>query len=130
VGGGGSRRTVSRVGQVESLGQALRLPVFLTTLTEDSVAAVKNAYELLPSRVRAFIEEYDQEIPQGVKDHPAYEFRVYLIPKTSSEKEADAAVEFVKPPPAVCPAHSQGGDCDHRHPRDLTPKNWSTWTIS
>jgi hypothetical protein len=32
---------VAEFGQAESLGQALRLPVFLTSLREESVAAVK-----------------------------------------------------------------------------------------
>jgi hypothetical protein len=89
-------KVVTEFGKAESLGQALRLPVFLTTLTDDAVAAVKRAYSLLPTHIRAFLTDYDKELPEEVRNHPSYEFRLLLIPKTSSKGQADAAIEFVK----------------------------------
>lgn len=89
-------KLVREFGQRESLGQALHLPVFLTTLTEDAVAAVKSAFVLLPARIRNFITDYDAQLPEEVRNHSAYDFRLYLIPKTSSKAQADAAIEFVK----------------------------------
>ncbi len=89
-------KVVKEFGQPESLGQSLRLPVFLTTLTEDAVAAVKNAFVLLPARIRNFITDYEGQLPDEVLNHSAYDFRLYLIPKTSSKAQADAAIEFVR----------------------------------
>ncbi len=89
-------KVAAEFGQLESLGQALRLPVFLTSLSEDSVAAVKKAFRLLPARVRNFITGYDEQLPEHVRNHPAYELRLYLIAKTAPPTQADAALEFVK----------------------------------
>jgi Protein of unknown function (DUF3644) len=89
-------KVVAEFGRGESLGQALRLPVFLTSLSDDAVAAVKKAFLLLPAQIRTFIVDYDNELPADVRNHPAYEFRLLLIPKTTSKSHADAAIEFVK----------------------------------
>ena len=89
-------KVIAEFGVPESLASVLRLPVFLTTLTEDATEGVKHAYNLLPTRMRNFISSYDDQLPQEVRDHPAYEFKIYLLPKTSSRRTADAAIEFVR----------------------------------
>lgn len=89
-------RVVAEFGPGEGLGDALRLPIFLSTLTEDATSAVKKAYQLLPSRVRAYIAEFDGALPEDVRNHPSYEFRVYLIPRMGPKTEADAAIEFFR----------------------------------
>jgi hypothetical protein len=90
------RRISDEFGAAEALGQALRLPIFLSSLTGDAVAAIKRAHELLPVKVRNFIRDFEEGLPEQIRSHPNYELRLYLIPKTSPKTEADAAIEFVR----------------------------------
>jgi hypothetical protein len=86
---------VSVFGAKHSLGEYLRFPLFLSSLTEDAVEAAKRIYELVPRRVRSFIDEYDDAQDDSVRRSDAYEFRIYLMPKTASKAKADLAIEFV-----------------------------------
>lgn len=89
-------KLVAEFGQAEGLGEDLRLPIFISTLTGDAAQAVKRAYELLPVKIRRFIAGYDDALPAEVRDHPSYDLRIYLIPKTAPKAIADAALEFVR----------------------------------
>jgi hypothetical protein len=59
------------------------------------VAAAKAIYERVPKRARSFIDEFDKAQGDDVRQSEAYEFRIYLMPKTSSRAKADLAIEFV-----------------------------------
>jgi hypothetical protein len=87
---------VELFGQEEGLGSSLRLPIFLSTVTEDAAAAVKKARDLLPTTVRTFIEAFDGNLPEEILGHPKFDLRILLIPKVGSKTEADAALEFVR----------------------------------
>ena len=86
---------VAEFGIEASLGENLRFPIFLSSLTEDAVEAAKALYEQVPRRIRGFIDEYDESQSDEVRQSEAYEFRIYLMPKTSSKAKADLAIEFV-----------------------------------
>ena len=90
------QKVVSEFGSKEGLGQVLRLPIFLSSLTEDAAEAVKRAYDLLPVRIRNFISDYEEGLPEDVRNHPHYDLRIYLVPKTGPKTQADAALEFVR----------------------------------
>lgn len=89
------KRLVAEFGANASLGDSLRFPIFLSSLTEDAVEAAKTLYEQVPRRVRSFIDMYDEAQDDDVRHSEAYEFRIYLMPKTSSKAKADLAIEFV-----------------------------------
>lgn len=90
------RVMVEEFGGQESLGDSLRFPVFLSTLTDAAVKALKMNYARVPKRVRTFIEAYDADLPTEILEHPHYEFKVLLIQKLGSRTEHDLAVEFVR----------------------------------
>ncbi|TMC07902.1 MAG: DUF3644 domain-containing protein, partial [Chloroflexi bacterium] len=85
-------KLTAEFGAVEGLGSSLRLPIFLSTLTGDAQEAVKKAYKLLPVRLTNFIASYDSALPEEIRNHPHYEFRLYLLPQTGPKSQADAAL--------------------------------------
>jgi hypothetical protein len=89
-------KLTAEFGTTEGLGSSLRLPIFLSSLTEDAQAAVKKAYKLLPVRLTNFIAAYDAALPEEIRNHPHYEFRLYLLPQQGPKSQADAALRFVR----------------------------------
>jgi len=90
------RTVVEDFGGQESLGDSLRFPVFLSTLDDHAVKALRKLYARLPAKVRGFMEAYDANLPPDILDHPHYEFKVLLVPKVGNRGEPDLAVEFVQ----------------------------------
>lgn len=82
-------------GAAEGIGDELRFPVFLSSLTPDAVDALKDAYRKLPKRISEFITEYDNALPDEVQGDTRYDFRVLLIPQTGPKSSADAVITFV-----------------------------------
>jgi Domain of unknown function (DUF3644) len=87
---------VERFGAQESLGDALRFPVFTSSLTPAGVTALKRSHRRLPKRLSNFIREYDASIPEEVQGDWRYDFRVLLLPQTGPKSDADAVVRFVR----------------------------------
>lgn len=85
-----------RFGARESLGDALRFPVFTSSLTPSAVTALKRSHRKLPKRVSDFIREYDASVPEEVQGDWRYDFRVLLLPQTGPKSDADAVVRFVR----------------------------------
>jgi hypothetical protein len=83
-------------GDDEGLGKSLRLPLFLSTLTQDAGQAVKRARELLPATVRSYIEDFDNDLSNEILEHPRFDLRLLLVPKLGPKSEADAALEFLR----------------------------------
>ncbi len=54
-------------GPEESLGDSLRFPVFMSSLTPDAVKALKQVHRKLPKRITAFIREHDAALPSRVQ---------------------------------------------------------------
>jgi hypothetical protein len=83
-------------GEAEGLAEELRLPVFVSSLTGDAVAALKQVRGRLPKRVLDYVQDFDAALDPGVVADQAYDFRVYLLPQTSSKTDADVAMSFVR----------------------------------
>lgn len=83
-------------GASEGLGDVLRFPVFVSSLTPDAVKALGRAHRKLPKRLTTFIRNYDAALPDEVKDDYRYDFRILLLPKTGPKTDADAVVRFVR----------------------------------
>jgi hypothetical protein len=83
-------------GAKEGLGDNLRFPVFVSSLTPDAVETLKRIHRKLPKRVTTFIREYDASLPEEVQGDYRYDFRVLLLPQTGPKTDADAVVRFVR----------------------------------
>jgi hypothetical protein len=83
-------------GSKEGLGDDLRFPVFVSSLTPDAVKALKATHRKLPRSLVNFIREHDMSLPNGVAEDWRYDFRVLLLPQTGPKTEADAVMRFVR----------------------------------
>ena len=82
-------------GSGESLAHDLHLPLFLASLDEHAVQALKEVRKTLPRGLVSYIDEFDANVGADVAAHEAYDFKMYLIPKTASARASDVALEFV-----------------------------------
>ena len=87
---------VETFGERESLADRLRFPVFLTSLTDGAVSALKEVHKRLPKRLTKFVSDFDASLTDDVRDDHRYEFRVYLVQQTGPKTEADASMRFVR----------------------------------
>ena len=53
------RMLVDTFGASQGLADRLRFPVFLTSLSEEGVAALKETHKRLPKRLTRYVEEYE-----------------------------------------------------------------------
>lgn len=63
-------------GQKEGIADKLRFPVFVSSLSQDAVDALKATYKRLPKRITSYVEEYDDSVAEDVRADQRYEFRV------------------------------------------------------
>jgi hypothetical protein len=89
-------RLVSEFGKNESLGNKLRFPIFLSTFSDDALESVKRAYARLGAPVRRYIENFRAALADDIASNSAFDFRVRLVPKTTSAPAADLALEFIR----------------------------------
>jgi hypothetical protein len=83
-------------GAGECLGNELRLPIFVSSITDDAVEAIKRVRARVPRSVLEYVQDADAAVdPEAAADN-AYDFRLYLIPHTGPPSEADAAMTFVR----------------------------------
>lgn len=85
-----------KFGAKEGLGESLRFPVFVSSLTPEAIEALKRTHRRLPKKLVNFIREYDASLPEEVQANWRYDFRVLLLPQTGPKTEADAVVRFVR----------------------------------
>lgn len=83
-------------GITESLGESLRFPVFMSSLTPNAVKALKETHRKLPKKLLNLIREHDASLPDSVQEDWRYDFRVLLLPQTGPKTEADAVMRFVR----------------------------------
>lgn len=83
-------------GAEEGLGDELRFPVFVSSLTPDAVKALKATHRRLPKKLNSFIRDHDASLPAEVAEDWRYDFRVLLLPQTGPKTEADAVMRFVR----------------------------------
>jgi hypothetical protein len=86
---------VEEFGPKESLADILHLPLFLSSLSDGAVAAIKIIRKAVPKGVVSYIDKFDAQIGEETASNAAYDFRVLLIPKTANKTNADMAIEFV-----------------------------------
>lgn len=85
---------VAEFGERWSLADALRFPIFISSLTHESAQLLEQAYEAVPSSVLRFIESFESRLDHGIRVSETYDFRVYLMPK-ASPADRDLPIEFV-----------------------------------
>lgn len=78
------------------LGDSLRFPVFMSSLTPDAVKALKVTHQKLPKKLNEFIREHDAALPDEVSEDWRYDFRVLLLPQTGPKTDSDAVMRFVR----------------------------------
>lgn len=80
----------------EGLSESLRFPLFLSTITDDAVQAIKRVRARLPKAVLDYVQDFDAGLDPDISGDPTYEFRIALIPQTGPKSEADVAMTFVR----------------------------------
>lgn len=87
---------VSQFGAGQALADRLRFPVFLSSLTEEGVTALKKIRASIPARVARFIDQFHASLDEETTADNRFEFRMFLIPHIGPKSEADLAVTFVQ----------------------------------
>lgn len=83
-------------GENESVASELRFPLFVSSITDDAVKAVKEVAKRVPKAVRAWVHDYDTALDPNIAADQSFDFRIYLIPQTGPKTAADAAMTFVR----------------------------------
>ncbi|WP_162529922.1 DUF3644 domain-containing protein [Nocardioides caldifontis] len=89
------RTLVEWFGADEALASELRFPLFVSSITQDAVAAVKRVRSHVPVAVLEWIQDFDATIEPSIAEDQAFDFRIYLIPHKGPKTEADAAMTYV-----------------------------------
>lgn len=90
------RKLVDWFGTEEGMANQLRFPMFVSSITDDAVAALKEVRKRVPSRVLEWLEDYDATLDAAVTSDQTFNFQVYLVPDKGPKTQADAAMTFVK----------------------------------
>ena len=90
------RYLTATFGPGEGLAEELRFPIFLSSITGDAVAAIKEVRRRVPMSVRTYIEKFEADLDDSVTGDERYEFRITLIPQVGAKSEADAVINFVR----------------------------------
>lgn len=79
-----------------SLGDQLRFPVFIGSITAVGSARIEELRNQLPSSTRDFLARFESDLDAAVLDDQRYEFRVHLVQKLGPRTAADRAISFVR----------------------------------
>jgi hypothetical protein len=90
------RYLTATFGGDEGLADELRFPIFISSITSDGIAAVKEIRSRVPVSVRTYIDEFDADLDNAIAEDDRYEFRITLIPQTGPKSTADAAITWVR----------------------------------
>jgi uncharacterized protein DUF3644 len=83
-------------GARESLADTLRFPLFLTSLTDTGINALKRLNARVPRRTARYFDSFYGQLDSSVTQDNRFEFRVHLIPQLGPRTRADLAVNFVR----------------------------------
>lgn len=83
-------------GSSESVAEELRFPIFLSSITDDAVEAVKAVAARVPRHVRQWVYDFDANLDPAIASDQRFDFRILLIPQTGTKTTADTAMTFVK----------------------------------
>ncbi|MEV5961861.1 DUF3644 domain-containing protein [Kribbella sp. NPDC051952] len=87
---------VGMFGADQSLGENLRFPLFLSSITDDAAEALKALRKRVPKGVLEWVQDFDANLEPSINDDQRFDFRIYLVPYTGPKTEADAAMTFVR----------------------------------
>ncbi|OLT25289.1 hypothetical protein BJF82_06040 [Kytococcus sp. CUA-901] len=90
------RTLVEWFGTDESVAEELRFPIFLSSITDDAVEAVKRVATRVPRRVQQWVYDFDANLDPAVSSDQAFDFRILLIPQAGPKSAADTSMTFVR----------------------------------
>lgn len=83
-------------GSGEGVGQQLRFPIFISSITRDAVVALKETRKRIPKGILEWVQDFDAGLEPELAADQQFDFRVYLVPHAGPKTEADAAMTFVR----------------------------------
>jgi hypothetical protein len=83
------KEIVRLFGDREGLSDELRMPIFVSSITEDAVEAIKQVRNRVPRSVLDYVQDQDAALDSSITADNSYDFRLYLIPQTSSPSDSD-----------------------------------------
>jgi hypothetical protein len=89
------RELITRFGTEYSLGDELRFPVFVQSLTPEGMDEQRKLRKQLPQVTRSYITSFEASIEDTLREDLRYEYRVQLIPLKGPKTDADLAFTFV-----------------------------------
>lgn len=87
---------VKRFGDGDSLGQDLKFPVFVQSLSPARYTEQRDLRRSLPQGLTTFITEYQKELTEATRSDERYAYRLLLLPMKGPKTEADMALNFVR----------------------------------
>jgi hypothetical protein len=79
-----------------SLGEQLRFPIFVGSITALGQAQLGTLRSQMPKGARDFLAKFESGLDASIINDHRYEFRVTLVPKLGSKTSADTAMTFVR----------------------------------
>ncbi len=86
----------STFGERYSLGEQLRFPIFVGSITAHGRAQIEQLRTQLPRDTRDFIANFESGLDPNITADQRYEFRINLVPKLGPRSEADSSMTFVR----------------------------------
>lgn len=86
----------SAFGMDQSLGEQLRFPIFVGSITAVGQAKLQELRNTLPRDARDFLARFEADLDPAVTSDQRYEFRINLVPKLGPKSQAEAALTFVR----------------------------------
>lgn len=89
------QRLTAVFGVDQSLGDKLRFPIFVESITATAGGRQSVAETRALRAARTILSKFDAGLDPSVLDDTKYDYRVRLVPTTASQAASQAAVEFV-----------------------------------
>nr|WP_197538412.1 DUF3644 domain-containing protein [Nocardia cyriacigeorgica] len=87
---------IRRFGESETLGNELKFPVFIQSLSPSHYDEQRILRRQLPSSVSTFITEYERSLAEAIRSDERYAYRLLLLPMKGPKTDADMALNFVR----------------------------------
>lgn len=87
---------IRRFSSAETLGQELKFPVFVQSLTPARYEEQRELRRALPSGIATFITEFQQDLSEELRSDERFAYRLLLIPMKGPKTDADMALNFVR----------------------------------
>lgn len=87
---------VGDFGNMYTLADKLRFPVFVGTFTEPADEALRRFRRSIPADLRNFLAEYDAGIDPSIREDSRYAIRLSVQLRTTTASNPDMAIQFVR----------------------------------